>query len=209
MWASHTGYSEVLRWGFSIGIPALSGLIGVVIGAWLSGRRETRQRRYAFIGKQLNECYSPLLGLRSEIQMLGKLRVRIQNVAEREWRSICDKYKDVAAQGEVTKYLDERGKEFDKIIKYDNQQLAEELMPAYRQMVKIFRDNMWLADPETQAYFPKLLEFVEIWERWLAGTLPREVSKALEHDEKSLYPFYAHLQDKHDELRKKIAEEIA
>ena len=46
---------ELVRWGISIGIPALSGLVGVVIGAWLTGRRERSQRRLAFVEEQLKD----------------------------------------------------------------------------------------------------------------------------------------------------------
>jgi len=204
MQLNHYQYSELIRWGISIGVPALAGLLGVAIGAWLSGRREKKQRRYAFIEKQLNQFYSPLMGIRSEIRMRSELRVRIQRIADIEWHKLCDKYGDDAIQEDARKHLKNREAKFDKIIEYDNRQLAKELMPAYRQMVKIFRDKMWLADPDTKEHLPKLLEFVEIWERWLAKSLPREVIEALGHEEKDLDTFYAHLQNRLIELRNKI-----
>ncbi len=60
---------ELARWGISIGIPAASGLIGVTLGAWLSARREIKQRQLAFVERQLRDFYSPLLGIRNEIRM--------------------------------------------------------------------------------------------------------------------------------------------
>jgi len=116
---------------------------------------------------------------------------------------LCEKNRQIGIEA-LQKLTDERGKEFMEIIEYDNRQLKEELIPAYRKMVILFRDNMWLAEPESKEYFGPLLEFVELWERWLARTLPPEVIRALEHGEESLHPFYDHLQTKHDELRVKL-----
>lgn len=116
---------------------------------------------------------------------------------------MCEEKRKIGVEA-LQKLTDKRGKEFMEIIEYDNRQLAEELIPAYRRMVNIFRDNMWLADTGTKSYFVTLLEFVELWERWLVKSLPLEVLQALEHGEKSLHPFYEHLQNKHDELRKKL-----
>jgi len=201
--AIDTNYLDLVRWGISIGIPAASGLGGVMLGAWLSGRREIRQRRLSFIEKQISEFYSPLLGIRSEIRMRSELRVKIHSTADIEWRKLCEKNRKVGVEA-LQKLTDERGKEFTEIVEYDNRQLKEELIPAYKRMVNLFRDNMWLAVPETKIYFESLLEFVELWERWLAKSLPPEVIQALEHSEESLHPFYDHLQNKHDELREKI-----
>ncbi len=201
--ANDTNSLDLVRWGISIGIPALSGLGGVMLGAWLSGRREIRQRRLSFIEKQISDFYSPLLGIRSEIRMRSELRVKIHSTANNEWIKLCEKNQIIGVEA-LQKLTDERGKEFTEVIEYDNRQLKEELIPAYRRMVNLFRDNMWLAVPETKIYFESLLEFVELWERWLAKSLPPEVIQALEQNEESLHPFYDHLQNKHDELRVKI-----
>jgi len=201
--ANDPNYIEMVRWGISIGVPAVSGLSGVIVGAWLSGRREIRQRQHAFIERQLRDFYSPLLGIRSEIKMRSELRVRIRQAADTEWRKLCEEKRQIGVEARQ-KLTEERGKEFTEIIEYDNLQFKEDLIPAYRKMVNLFRDNMWLAEPETKEYFGPLLEFVELWERWLARTLPPEVIQALEHGEESLHPFYDHLQNKQAKLREKL-----
>ena len=81
---------------------------------------------------------------------------------------------------------------------------TEELIPAYKAMVKIFRENMWLAESSTREYFQKLLEFVDIWDRSLDKSMPVEVLKELKHTEKTLHPFYEHLEQTHSSLRKKL-----
>jgi hypothetical protein len=203
--ANDTNFLKLIHWGISIGIPAASGLGGVMLGAWLSGKRETRQRQLEFIKKQLRDFYSPLLGIRSEIRMRSELRVKIHKAANTEWQRLCEKTKDFEVEARQ-KITEERGNEFKEIIEYDNRQLKEELIPAYRKMVNLFRNNMWLAEDETKKYFKSLLEFVELWERWLDRSLPTEVIQTLEHGEESLHPFYDHLQNKHDELRNKLQE---
>ena len=71
-------------------------------------------------------------------------------------------------------------------------------------MAKLFRENLWLAEPETTKHYQHLIEFVELWDRWLAKAIPAEVIKRLEHGEDRLKPFYGYLQQKHDDLRAKI-----
>src|SRR3990167_940518 len=79
----------LITWVVSIAVPALAGLVGVVIGAWLTGRRERRQRRLAFVETQLRDFYSPMLGLRNEIRMRSELRVQLHETADAVWRELC------------------------------------------------------------------------------------------------------------------------
>ena len=73
-------------------------------------------------------------------------------------------------------------------------------------MIKIFRDNMWLAEKSTLQHFPTLIEYVDLWDRFMADTLPGEVVTALGHTEESLYSLYKDLQKRHDEIRSQLAE---
>jgi hypothetical protein len=196
---------ELFRWGISVSVPVLSGLAGVLIGALLTKRRERLQRKHDFVSRQLKDFYSPLLGIRSEIKMLGELRLKIHDVADTTWRQLCDEAREAGGPTALREMRENRFPEFKRIIEYDNRQLAEELLPAYRRMVTIFRENMWLAETETRFYFNNLLEFVELWNRWLAETVPSEVIRAIKHDEDSLQSFYKHLEEKHDELQAKLS----
>jgi hypothetical protein len=177
--------------------------VGVVVGAWLSGRRERRQRRLAFVEKQLKDFYSPMLGLRNEIRMRSELRVRISETADAVWRDLCEDARQVSVEalGEISRT---RGPEFKHVIDYDNKQFQEQLLPAYSQMAKLFRENLWLADPDTREHYERLIEFIELWIRWLAKSIPGEVIKQLEHSEERLKPFYDHVRQRHDDLRAKI-----
>lgn len=194
---------ELARWAITIGVPALAGLAGVVIGAWLTGRRERDQRRLAFAEKQLKDFYSPMVGFRTEVRMRSELRVRIHKTADVVWRELSERVPQASAEAlrDITRT---RGPEFKKLIDYDNKQLQEELLPTYRQLAKLFRENLWLADPDTREHYKRLIEFVEVWDRWLAKSIPTEVIERLEHSEENLKSFYEHLQQRHDDLRAKI-----
>ena len=184
-------------------LPVVAGLSGVVIGAWLTGRREASSRRLAYIEKQLKEFYSPMLGLRNEILMRSDLRVRIHDTANTVWRSLCADAREVSIDA-LGKLSRTRSSEFGKITEYDNEQLRTDLLPAFKQMAKLFRDNYWLADPDTTKYYKSLVEFVELWDRWLAKAIPPEVMTELQRDEQNLEPYYIHLQSKHEALRAAI-----
>ena len=71
-------------------------------------------------------------------------------------------------------------------------------------MVNLFRDRMGLAEPSTLEHFGALVEFVEIWDRWLDETIPPEVVGNLEHGEEKLYPLYEDVADQFKRLQKEI-----
>lgn len=190
---------EIVRWI----IPAIFGLAGVIIGAFLTSRREGKQRKLAFLEKQLSTFYSPMLGLRNEISAHGAFRLRVQNEADAAWKKLCAETEnfDVEARQRIS---NQRSPEFARIIEYDNTKLHEALLPAYRKMVDLFRDFYWLAESETHAYYPDLIEFTEVWNRWNDKALPPEVLKRLEQGKDNLSPFYAHIEQMHDAIRKKL-----
>jgi len=195
----------LIRWLLSILVPAAAAFSGVIIGAWLSGRREKLQRRYTFLERQLREFYSPLLGLRGEIRMRGELRVRVHEVANAEWQAVCRQAREAGGAEALRVMEEQRWKEFERVIEYDDKLLAEDLIPAYRKMLETFRGNFWLAEPQTLTYFRALSEFVDLWERWLAKSLPVEVVRKLQHSEANLAEFYAHIESMHAELRDRIS----
>ena len=200
---SEASQGELLKWGISIVVPAISGLFGVAVGAFLTSRRENIKRKYNFIEKQLTDFYSPLLAIRNNLKTTGELRLKISHTADGEWRKLFNGYE--GQPNELRKLSESRVDQFHAIVDYNNEKLRNEDIPAYHNMIEIIRKNMWLAEASTIQHFPALIEFVDIWDRFLAGTLPGEVVNALGHDEKSLYPFYDDIQQKHDELREKLA----
>ena len=153
-------------------LPLLSGVIGVFVGAWLTSRRESRQRRHDFVTKQLSHLYSPILGLRKEITMRGDLQSKIHGAADTKWRALCADARQKGGEEALKRLTEERGPEFLRLISFENRQVAEEVMPTHRRILAIFRDNLWLADKDTQDYLPRLIEYVELWDRWLQKAIP-------------------------------------
>jgi hypothetical protein len=195
---------DLIRWAISIAVPALAGLFGVWIGSLLASRRERREQRLSFLAKQLQEFYSALLGIRTEIRMRSEIRVKVHDAAGAVWPELCEDARARGGPEALQRLTETRWPEFERLIEYDNQQLFQELLPLYRRMVEVFRANYWLAEPDTRAFFPELMEYVELWNRSEKKSLPGEVVQRLDHREEKLNGFYAHLQQKHDELREKV-----
>ena len=63
--------------------------------------------------------------------------------------------------------------------------------------------------PDTRVYYAAVLEYVEIWERWMAESLPVEVWRKLNHTEDNLAGFYRHISESHDRLRSKLVQGAA
>lgn len=125
--------------------------------------------------------------------------MEIDSAAEKAWQIIFER-------GRKSQQW-ESGKDFEpfsEIISYNNKQLETELLPKYREMLKIFTENLWLADPETRKYYTELSKFIDIWDRWLSKSIPPEVMEILNHSEDKLLEFYEHIESKLDYLKKKI-----
>lgn len=185
---------------FAPALTALAGLLGVIIGARLTARREQTQRQLKYIENQLSLFYSPLLGIRNTIQQNAQLRVTIQSSAQEQWALLCSKSESLEPE---KKQAITAGKwpRFKKLLEYDDQKFENDLFPLYEEMLDCFRKNYWLADEETRNYYPVLLQFVEVWNRNLSDALPIEVWEALDHKELHLKDFYQHIEVKHEELR--------
>ncbi len=105
---------ELLKWGISILVPAISGLSGVAVGAFLTTRRETVNRKYKFIERQLTDFYAPLLAIRMNLKASGELRLRISNTADSEWRKLCARFE--GQPDGLRKLSETRGEQFSEIM---------------------------------------------------------------------------------------------
>lgn len=158
---------------------AITGLLGVYIGMWLTNRQTVTQRKLDFYEKQLRELYSPLVGVRKEIQILSEFRLAGAEASQKWWQKICERGKHIKDMDKSVNFYDKEGEKITTQIEYENKQLVEKIIPAYRQMVNIFKDNYWLAEEQTKEHFPTLVKFVEVWERYLSRTHPMDVIKEI------------------------------
>lgn len=184
--------------------PLLGALIGAFSVYLLGLRTNALSRRAAYIEKQLSDFYSPLAAYRKRIRAKSELRERISVIANEAWQEICEPY---SRGGHVFHEHKERFVPFEKIIEYDNQQFEQELLPYYRKMLEIFTDKYWLADPDTRAYYQDYLEYVEIWGRFMARSLPREVHMKIKHAEERILAFYKHVEERMEQLRQDLKDE--
>jgi len=185
-----------------LAIGAAAGLLGVLVGGWMTGHNQKKERRYTRIREQLERFYSPLVSMRLQIRCKSELRVKLSQLARTAWQKRLESVQhDPQAMGAVERA---RSPQFDRLFDYSDDQLRNELIPLYRKMLEHFAAHIWLAEPSTLTHFDGLVEFVEIWNRFLAKTLPHEVIELIDHSENKLYPFYKDLETQTNRLREEL-----
>ena len=178
-----------------------SALVGGLVVYIFGIRKLSIELRSTFIQKQMSEFYSPIAGYRKRIRAKSEVRGKVSTAANEAWQELCAPYSEAK---EPMLNHEELYAPYGKIIEYDNNQLREELMPLYRKILDLFTDKYWLADEDTRAYYQDFLEFVEIWERYLAEALPGDVIRKLGHSEDNVLPFYDHVEKRLSALQEEI-----
>jgi hypothetical protein len=119
------------------------------------------------------------------------------------WQVECERLKGYP---EALRKLEEKWEpEMQKSMDYDSKKAYEEWLADYRKMIDIFCEKEWLAEPSTVQHFSALYEYVEIWNRYAAESIPREALAPLKHSEEPLLPLFEDLQKTHDKLRERLA----
>jgi hypothetical protein len=183
-------------------VPALSGLAGTLVGGWIATRNQGKDRRHRRYEEQLR-FYAELLSIRKVIRAKSELRQRLHSMLHESWND------DPRAMEQFrTPFMEDlhkrRGEEYDKLFEYSNDQLRNELIPLYRKMIDVWVANMGQAEESTQKYFSTLVDFVEIWNRFLHGSLPQGVVRQSTDQEKTLYPLYDDIEQQVARLRKEL-----
>jgi len=184
-------------------IAGASGLLGVIIGGWITSHNQRVERQHAHKREQLEKFYSPLIGMRDDIRSKSELRLKLHSAGNIAWQ----KQFQGVTEGWEKQIISEKQKDkFDKLLAYSDTQLKEDLVPIYRKMLELYTTNMWLAEPSTLTFHFVLTEFVEIWNRFLAGSLPQEVLAEIDHSEGNLKSFYEDLQNSFDRLTRELSQ---
>lgn len=152
--------------------------------------------RMDFIERQLRELYSPLTGCKMKIKSESELRDKIFMATDLKWREFCKTHPEPT---------EEDFKPFQNSVIYDRTQFREEIIPLYDKMVAIFTDNYYLAETDTKKWYKELLNFVEIWHRYIKEAIPREVIPELKHTEENLESLYLDLDFQIDKLKKELS----
>lgn len=178
-------------------IAPFIGLLGVAVGGGITLFTQKISRKNDRLRDQLREFYSPLLGIHFQIKAKSEVRRKVTSIAHESWPN-----------GEKKKQRDEEeSAAYAKLFDYNNSQLINELVPLYRKMLDYFTEHMWLAEQSTIAHYPVLVEFVEIWNRFLGGSLPKEALNSIEHKESNIFPFYEDLKSNFARLKAELKEE--
>jgi hypothetical protein len=186
-----------MEWVPIVGALGVGGLLGNLLTQFLTGKREKDARKVAFRKQQLEEFYGPLLATHKEIRARSELRVKLQEAIDS--KHLEDMV--MAGPAGVEGSADVNIPVILTNIRDESETFREVLMPRYREMINIFREKMWLAEPETRKFFPGLIEFVDVWDKILGDNIPRSIAPAIGHTENNLSPFYKHLEGEHDRLR--------
>ena len=182
---------------WAVAVPAASGIAGAFLGAWLSRWNEQRKQRLEFAGQQLREFYSPMLSIRTHIRALSELRIRI----EQSHAALSPSDEPFSSNEDPrVRALERRSREqahigdARKLLEFNDQQFRSIMLPQYERMLMVFQEKYWLAAETTRARYPDLLQYVELWKRFLAGTIPGEVLTTFDVREDQLRPLYENLE---------------
>jgi hypothetical protein len=190
-----------MDWLPVVGAFGIGGLLGNLLTSYLTSRREKGAREVGFRKQQLEEFYGPLLAKHKEIRARSELRVKLQEAIDQGHVEEML----LAGRGNIEAASDVHVPSIVKNVQDESATFRDVLMPRYREMVDVFREKMWLAEPKTREYFAGLVEFVDVWDKILDDRLPRRIAPAIGHTENNLKPFYAHLEEEHDRLRSLVS----
>jgi hypothetical protein len=183
-------------------ISAAAGLIGVVVGSWLTDRRERDKQRRDYITRQLSELYGPLLSLRGQVTARHEFPDKVTSAIHKQWDALSPEIQKTGA--DLKTIVDLRTAELDAFTDHDQKALRERFMPDYQEMLTLMRKNMWLAEKSTRDNFGSLVEYVDTWDIFIKGVIRAGVVMKLGQGESKLRPFYTDIEEIHDRLRSEL-----
>jgi len=175
-----------------------SGLISAFIVYHFGIRQLAHTRKEEFRQQQLAEFYAPLTGMVKQIRAEIEIAHKVSLAANVAWQKICERHK-----GQNWDSSEEYAP-FHRIIEYDNEKLKRDLVPRYQEMLRLFTERYHFATAETRRHYQAFLEFVELWNRFLADALPGEVTQELSISEEEILPFYQHIEEMVQTLQTEI-----
>ena len=181
-----------------VAIPAVSSFIGAGFVFIFGIRQGTLQRRAAYREKQLAEFYAPILAQHARIDATMRVRKALYNGAHEAWAELCKRYEGAH---QLMHDHEEQFKPYKKLFEYDNEQFTKALFPLYQKMLELFTEKYWLADEDTRNHYPAFLHYVEIWERFLSESVPRDALERVDHGADRVEAFFRHVEQKVSELQ--------
>jgi hypothetical protein len=184
---------------FKIGIPLVIALLAGYLAYRYAINKMKFQKELEFIERQLVDLYSPMLGVAKKINAMSKLRYELSNAGAAAWEKLSN------AEPEAIIERDERYKLFQVYIAHNNEQLTQEIMPAYEELFSIFTSYYWLAEDTTRRYYEDLHRFIEIWHRFLDRKMPAEILKEVDSRDDKIKLLYDDLEYQAERLRSELS----
>ena len=184
-------------WGLlQTSISAASGLLGAIIGGSITVIIQKTSGKQTHMKEQLERFYSPMMSALSVISAKRGVAETASKKAEEYWNS--DR-----PWSEGLNWLD-KSNTYEFLNQYLVRLHADDLCPIYSAMLKIFSENLWLAEPSTRSYYMQFTEFVERWYH-VEVRSGHSVQMPYYEDVEEPNDFYDDLQFHFERLRGKIA----
>jgi hypothetical protein len=135
-------------------ITALTGLGGVLAGAYLVERREQEARKYAFVQRRLDDFYGPLLGFVTAL----KMRELGYNSMMNRLMQLHETASNAGNSHDATRYH----KDWQALADLQTSRWKQIDVPAQRQIVEIFQNKSWLGDPDTDSCLKNFMMVTEL-----------------------------------------------
>lgn len=154
-------------------ISAAAGLLGVWAGYRASDRHARAERASRFVERQIEEFYSPLVGLLEERQARADIWMLIVEAANRDLE-------------ELPQDAEERAMRTDQHVRLGavRDERAQELLASVEMILGLFRDKLWLAENSTRRHYATLFRNLElatlVWKDAFPEKVDERVSRARE-----------------------------
>ena len=162
-----------------------------------TARHFRRQKWHEFDQRRLDEFYGPMLGLIKQVRANADTSVKAAAASDKAWQEICER------QPRLFEDHDKHCEPFQTSLEYENERFTREDLPAYDQMLEIFKSKLFLSYPSTKQWFDPFSQYVDHWHR----PLPPQALMKLNISVKPLLKFYADVEKHADDLRRKLSGE--
>jgi hypothetical protein len=186
-------------------ISAAAGLGGVFLGGWLTNLREREKRRTDHIERKLSEFYGPLMTLYKQLAARREHRQNVEGAINKVWERLAPEMRRVGIESQ--NISQDLASQLDALTEDDKKYLEEVFLPDFREMLRLFREKMWLAEASTLPYFETIVVYVDAWELSLRKVITGAVAIELQRPtEAKLRQFYSDLEATYDRLRRELTD---
>jgi hypothetical protein len=132
-------------------------------------------------------------------------RQSIEKAIDKNWERLAPEMRKMGATHQTISEL--LSSQLDRLTDDDKKHLEEVMLPDFCEMLRLFREKMWLAEPNTIPHFETIIEYVDNWELSLRGVTRGSVTIELQRaTDAKLRQFYTTLEATYDRLRGELTD---